>query len=92
MINKMADKMDAAYQCLMSWSLLVIFNRISSKLHIWIASINSRKFEYRFCPTNDNQDSPQNGRHVLRCGHSNLDILKGFLPISYMDDFSQTLV
>ena len=38
-------------------SNLVIFNQISSKFHIWIASIKlSFKFEYRFCPTNDNQD------------------------------------
>ena len=33
----------------------VIFNRISSKFHIWIASTNlSFKFEYGFCPTSEN--------------------------------------
>ena len=43
----------------------VTFNRISSKFHIWIASINlSFKFEYGFCPTSDNQDGRQNGRHL----------------------------
>ena len=39
-----------------------IFNRISSKFHIWIASLNLLfKFEYRFCLTSDNQDGRQNG-------------------------------
>ena len=43
----------------------VIFNRISSKFHIWIASINlSVKFEHGFCPTSDNKDGRQNGRHL----------------------------
>ena len=43
----------------------VIFNMISSKFHIWIASINlSFKFEYGFCMTSDNQDGRQNGRHL----------------------------
>ena len=43
-------------------SNLVIFNQISSKFHIWIASIKlSFKFEYGFCPTNNNQDGRQNG-------------------------------
>ena len=43
-------------------SNLVVFNRISSKFHIWIASTNlSFKFEYRFCPTSDSQDGRQNG-------------------------------
>ena len=43
----------------------VIFNRISSKFHLWIASINlSFKIEYGFCPTFNNQDSRQNGRHL----------------------------
>ena len=45
----------------------VIFNRISSKFHIWIASINfSFKFKYVFCPTSDNQDGRQNGRHLSK--------------------------
>ena len=43
----------------------VIFNRISSKFHIWIAFTNLWfKFEYRFCQTSDNQDGRQNGRHL----------------------------
>ena len=43
----------------------VIFNGISSKFHIWIASTNlSFEFEYEFCPTSDNQDGRQNGRHL----------------------------
>ena len=43
----------------------VIFNQISSKFYIWIASINlSVKFEYGFCPTSDNKDGRQNGRHL----------------------------
>ena len=42
-------------------SNLVIFNRTSSKFHIWFASIKPWfKFEYEFCPTNDNQ----NGRRL----------------------------
>ena len=45
----------------LSWSLLVIFYRISTKFHIWIASIKLLfKFEYVFCPTKDNQ----NGRRL----------------------------
>ena len=36
---------------------LAIFNRISTKLHIWIAFIKlSFTFEYGVCPTKDNQD------------------------------------
>ena len=36
-------------------SNLVIFNRISSKIHISVAPIKlSFMFEYEFCPTNDN--------------------------------------
>ena len=43
----------------------VIFNLISSKFYILIPSINlSFKFEYGFCPTSDNQDGRQNGRHL----------------------------
>ena len=42
-----------------------IFNRISSKFHIWIDSINlSFKFEYWFYLTSDNKDGRQNGRHL----------------------------
>ena len=51
----------------------VILNPISSKFHIWIASIKlSFKFEYWFCLMNDNEDGLQNGsRLCVRClGHS----------------------
>ena len=60
-ITNMADKMAAAYQfasvrCY-GHSNLVIFLRISSNFHIWIASIPLWfKFEYEFCLTNDSQD------------------------------------
>ena len=62
----MADKMAATYQYHCSGhSNSVIFNRISSKFHIWIASINLLfKCEYRFCSTFDNQDGRQNGRNI----------------------------
>ena len=47
------------------YSNVVIFYPISSKFHIWIASIKlSFKFEYGFCPTKDNQDGRQNGQHL----------------------------
>ena len=55
-------------------TLTVIFNRISSKFHIWIASTNlSFKFEYGLCLTNDKQDGRQNGRRLcVHChGHTN---------------------
>ena len=51
------------------------FNGISSKFHIWIASIKlSFKFEYRFFLMNDKQDGRQNGCRlsVCTCGHSTL--------------------
>ena len=55
-ITKMADKMAAAYQCQLSWSLLVIFYWISFKFHLWIAFIKlSFKFKYGLCLKNDNQ-------------------------------------
>ena len=56
MIIKIADNMAAAYQfrC-----CVVIFNQISFKLYIWIASIKLWfKFEYSM---NCNQDGRQNG-------------------------------
>ena len=74
MIIKMVDKMATANQftsirCC-GHSNLVIFNRISLKFHIWFASIKPWfKFEYEFCPTNDNQDGQQNGRHLSVCIH-----------------------
>ena len=63
-------------------SNLVIFNRISSKFHIWIAFIQlCFKFGYRFCPTNDNQDAQQNGPRLsaCTCKHATLDI---YYPIA----------
>ena len=54
-------------------SNLVIFYLISSKFHIWIASVKlSFKSEYGFCPTNDKQYGRQNGHRlsVCTCGHS----------------------
>ena len=92
-ISKMADK--KAYQCMLSWSPLVIFYRISSKFHVWIASIKILfKFKYKFNQTNDNQDGRQNGRclSICFCGQSTLII---YYPITskfyYMDYFYQTL-
>ena len=59
----------------------VIFYWISSKFHIWIASINlSFKFEYGFCPTTDYQDGPKKWPpHInIGCrGHSNSVIFNG---------------
>ena len=65
-ITKMANKMATTYQCPLSWPLLLShFYLISYKFHIWMASIElSFKFEYRFCPTNDNHEGQQNGRHL----------------------------
>ena len=67
-ITKMTDKMAKAYhfasiRCC-GHSNLVIFNQISSKFYIWIASIKPWfKFEllYEFCLTNGNQDGRLNG-------------------------------
>ena len=56
---------------------LVIFYQISSKFHVWIASIKLLfKFEYKFSQTNDNQDDWQNGRRLSNCfcGQSTLII------------------
>ena len=93
-ITKMADKLAADYQCPLSWSHWVIFKRISSKFHIRIASIKlSFKFEYGFCPTNDNQDGRQNGPRLSVSAV--VVTLSHFLPdcfqISYIDYFYQTL-
>ena len=39
--------------------------RFLQNFFIWIASINlSFRFEYGFCPTSNNQDGRQNGRHL----------------------------
>ena len=81
-IIKMADKVAAAYQCPLLWSLLVIFYLISSKFHLWIASIKLLfKFEYKLSPINDNQDGRQHGRHlsICFCGQSTLII---YYPIA----------
>ena len=60
-IIKMADKMAAAYQfepiCCCGHSNLVIFLRISSDFHIWIAFITLWfKLEYEFCPNINGKD------------------------------------
>ena len=63
-------------------SNLVIYNQVSSKLHIWITFIKlSPKFEYGFCPVKDNQDGSQNGclLSICICGHTNFVI---YHPIS----------
>ena len=74
----------------------VIFNRISSKFHIWIASTNlSLKLEYRFCLTSDNQDGRQNGRHLSISAvlvTLTQSFLIGFLPNSYMNCFHHPFV
>ena len=70
--NKMADKMATVYQfasirCCCH-SNFVIFNQISSKFHIWFASIKPWfKFEYELCRTNYNQDGWQNGLRLSVC-------------------------
>ena len=71
-ITKIANKMPAAYQfasiLCCGHSNLVILNRISSKFHIWFASIKPwLKFEYEFCWTNYNQDCRQTGRRLSVC-------------------------
>ena len=76
MIIKMDNKMAAAYQLASircyGHSNLVIFNQISSKFHILIASIKLSdwfKLKYGFFQTKDNQDDQQNGRHLSVCIH-----------------------
>ena len=83
-IIKMADKMAAAYQfasiTCYGHCYLVIFNWISSKFNIWIASIKPLfKIKYEFCPTYDNQDGDKMAAayHFASsrcCVHSNLVI------------------
>ena len=52
----------------LSVSTTSFFYQSFSKFHIWIASIKlSLKFEYEFCPTEDNQDGQRNDRHLLVC-------------------------
>ena len=63
LIIKMADNMATPYQFTFSHCCGHSNLVISSKFHIWIASIKPWfKFEYKFCLTNDNQDGRQNGR------------------------------
>ena len=74
-ITKMANKMDATCQFALVDSDM--YHKISFKFHIWTTFFNlSPKFEYEYCPNNDNQDGQQNGCRpsVCTCGHSNLDI------------------
>ena len=79
-------RLDRPSVCLsvLGHSKSVIFNRISSKFHIWIASINlSFKFEYGFCPTSDNQDGRQNDRRLSMSAvvvTQTQSFLIGFLP------------
>ena len=93
-IIKIAIKMTNAYQCPLSLSLLFIFNWISSKFHIWVASIKfSFKFEYMFCPVKDNQDGQQKWPPIslqLWTLYPSQLLLDCF-QISYMDYFYQTL-
>ena len=71
-IAKMTDKIAAAYQfasirCCVH-SNLVIMNQISTTFHTWFASIKPWfRFEYGFCPTNDEQDGLQDGRRLSVC-------------------------
>ena len=83
-ITKMADKWPPTISVgCHGHSNLVIFYRISSKFHVWIASIKLLfKFEYKFSQNkmadkmaatykfimkNDYQDGRQNGRRLLIC-------------------------
>ena len=74
----MADKMATADVYTVMVNLTQSFlNQISSKFHIWIASIKlSFKLEYGFCPMNDYQDDQQNGHRLSVCsaGHPTLVI------------------
>ena len=64
-------------------SNLVIFYRISSKFHVWIASIKLLfKFEYKFSQTNDNQDGRQNGRRLSICFCGQSTLINYYLVIS----------
>ena len=84
--------MAAVYQCLLSWSLLVILNRISSQFHIWIASTKlSFKFECRFVRRAINKMDDKMAAPI--CLHLWTLYLSHLLPdcfqISYMDYFYQ---
>ena len=84
-IIKMADKMAAAYQFVSipcyGHSNIVIFNRISSKFHIWFAFIKLWfKLEYEFCRTQtiikmaDKMAAAYHFASICCCVHSNLVI------------------
>ena len=63
-------------------------------MHVSIASIKLLfKFEYKFSPTNDNQDGQQNGNPLQFAfvGNQALSFLPDYLQISFMDYFYQTL-
>ena len=82
-ITMMADKwpLPISVGC-RGHSNLVIFYRISSKFHVWIASIKLLfNFEYKFSLTKDNQDGRQNGRSlsICFCGQSTLIV---YYPIT----------
>ena len=67
-ITKMATACQFASVHCCGHSNLVIFNRISSKFHIWFASIKPLfRFEYKFCPTEDYLNGQQNGCHLSVC-------------------------
>ena len=82
-ITKMADKMAAVYQfasiiCCGHFNL-VIFLRISSNIHIRIASITLWfKFKYEFCLTIDSLD----GHRLPVCTHEH-PTLVNYYPIAY---------
>ena len=79
--------------CCRGHSNLVIFYRMSFKLHVWIASIKLLfKFEYKFSLTSDNQYGRQNDSHlsICFCGQSTLIIFKLITSKFHMAYFYQT--
>ena len=65
----------------------VIFNRVSFKLNIWIASIKLvLKFQYGFCATNNYRDGQKNGRRlsVCSCGHTTVVIYYQIVSILHI--------
>ena len=73
----------------------VIFNLVSFKLNIWIASIKLvLKFQYGFCPTNNYRDGQQKWLPpigLLLWTHYCCHLLPDCFHISYIDYFYQTL-
>ena len=87
-VTKMADKMATTYEFALVYGVVATITKsfLIWFLPIWIASIKlSFKFEYQFCPANDNQDGRHNGGCLLVCtferccGHPNSIILIRFL-------------